>query len=208
MKQATFDDLSQQLIEGAVRPAEAAADEQDRDLQTKAELRERAAEHAEKVASEHFPQLPVETIKWETSTRMKRTAGKAVYNKQTGEIVIRLSWDAYREYGWEKYARVVRHELIHAHQYHESGTADHGPTFTRWIKPLDTDRYCERYADPKYWIICEDCERRNPRYKCSKVVKNPHNYRCQCGGGIRVERNEALTELSETVESESRHDLS
>lgn len=187
MKQATFDDLSQQLDEAAVRPAEVADDDLDRQPQTKAELRERAAAHAQEVANEHFPELPVESIEWETSTRMKRAAGKAGYNKQTKEIVIRLSWDAYREYGWEKFARTVRHELIHAHQYHEYSEADHGPTFTRWIDPLDTDRHCEQYADPKYWIVCENCEKRDPRYKRSKVVKNADDYRCQCGGEIRVE---------------------
>lgn len=186
MKQTTFDDLSQRLEEAAVRPVEATDDDQDREPQTKAELRERAAEHAQEVASEYFPELPIESIEWETSTRMQRAAGKAGYNKQTEEIVIRLSWDAYREYGWEKFARTVRHELIHAHQYHEYGEADHGPTFTQWIKPLDTDRHCEQYADPKYWIVCETCERRDPRYKRSKAVKNPDDYRCQCGGEIRV----------------------
>ena len=50
MKRATFNDLSQQLDEGAVQPAEAADDEQDREPQTKAELRECAAEHAQEVA--------------------------------------------------------------------------------------------------------------------------------------------------------------
>ncbi|WP_331232319.1 SprT-like domain-containing protein [Natronorarus salvus] len=121
---------------------------------------------------------------------MQRTAGKAVYNEQTGGIVIRLSWDSYRAYGWKKYAHVVRHELIHAHQYHEHGTADHGSRFTRWIKPLDTDRYCEQYADPKYWIVCDSCEGRDPRYKRKKVIQKPDNYRCKCGGEIRVEMNE------------------
>jgi SprT-like protein len=187
MKQTTFDNLSQQLEETSVRPAEATDDEQRRKPETKAELRERAAKHAQEVASEHFPELPVESIEWETSTRMQRAAGKAGYNKKTEEIVIRLSWDAYREYGWNKFARTVRHELIHAYQYHEYGEADHGPTFMEWIEPLDTDRHCEQYADPKYWIVCKNCKKRDPRYKRSKVVKNPEDYRCQCGGEIRVE---------------------
>ena len=173
MKQATFDNLSQQLEEAAVRNAEAADDDQDREPQTKAELRERAAQHAREVASEHFPELPVESIDWETSTRMQRAAGKAGYNKKAEEIFIRLSWDAYREYGWEKFARTVRHELIHAYQYHEYGEADHGPTFTRWIKPLDTDRHCEQYADPKYWISVRTVSAATPDTGAQKSSRNP-----------------------------------
>lgn len=37
---------------------------------TKAALCERAAAHVEMVADEHFPESPVETINWETSTWM------------------------------------------------------------------------------------------------------------------------------------------
>jgi SprT-like protein len=131
--------------------------------QTKLALRERAACHAAAVAAEHFPELPVEAITWETSTRMERSAGKAIYDPagEDEEITIRLSWDAYQEYGWEQFARVVRHELIHAWQYHEHGDGDHGPTFRQWIEPLETDRHCERYAEPTYWVVCEACSGRS-----------------------------------------------
>ncbi|KYH24198.1 protein SprT-like protein [Halalkalicoccus paucihalophilus] len=156
--------------------------------ETKAALCERAAAHAEMVADEHFPELPVETIDWETSTRMQRSAGVAIYDYQSKQITIRLSWDAYESYGWEQFSRVVRHELIHAWQYHECGEADHGSTFTQWVEPLETDRHCERYADPNYWIICEECESRDPRYRRSKVVKRPEQYSCgRCGGEISIE---------------------
>lgn len=66
-----------------------------------------------------------------------------VYNRQREEITIRLSRDTHQDYGWEQFARTVRHELIHAWQYTEYGEADHGPTFRRWVEPLDTDRHCE-----------------------------------------------------------------
>ena len=105
--------------------------------QTTAALCERAAAHAMTVATEHFPELPVEAIAWETSTRMERSSGKAIYDSagEDKEITIRLSWDAYQEHGREQFTRVVRHELIHAWQYHEHGDGDHGPTFRQWIEP-------------------------------------------------------------------------
>ena len=156
--------------------------------ETEQALRERAAAHACDVAAEHFPELPVEAITWETSTRMERSAGKAIYDRASEKITIRLSWDAYREYSWEKFARTVRHELIHAYQYHEYGEADHGPTFRRWVKPLETDRHCEQYAEPKYWIVCEACDVRDPRYRRSKVVKQPDRYSCgRCEGPLCIE---------------------
>ena len=158
--------------------------------QPKQALRKRAAAHASNVAAEHFPELPIEAITWETSTRMERSTGKALYDRASEEITIRLSWDAYEAYGWEKFARTVRHELIHAYQYHEYGEANHGPTFRHWVEPLETDRHCEQYAEPKYWVVCEGCDRRDPRYRRSKVVKQPGRYTCSCGGEISIERNE------------------
>ena len=156
--------------------------------QTKQALCERAEAHAAGVVTEHFPELPVESITWETSTRMQRSAGVAIYDRQSTEITIRLSWDAYETYGWEQFSRVVRHELIHAWQYHEYGEADHGPTFRQWVEPLETDRHCEQYTEPKYWVVCEECESRDPRYQRSKVVKRPEQYSCgRCGGDISIE---------------------
>ncbi|MFC7009873.1 SprT family zinc-dependent metalloprotease [Halalkalicoccus salilacus] len=119
---------------------------------------------------------------------MQRSAGKAIYDSENEEITIRLSWDAYKAYGWKQFARVVRHELIHAWQYVEHGKAGHGPTFRQWIDPLETDRHCERYADPKYWVVCRACESREPRYRRSKVVKQPDRYSCgRCGGDLVIE---------------------
>ena len=118
------------------RAAPTERNERGEESQTKQALREGAASHAGDIAAEHFPTLPVEAITWELSTRMERTAGKAIYDRTNEEITIRLSWDAYGAYGWEQFARTVRHELIHAWQYHEHGEADHGPTFRQWIEPL------------------------------------------------------------------------
>jgi SprT-like protein len=160
----------------------------DDEPQTKQALCERAAAHAADVAGEHFPELPVERITWETSTRLQRSAGMAIYEHQSKEITIRLSWDAYKVYGWEQFARVVRHELIHVWQYCKYGEAGHGSTFCQWTEALETDRHCERYAEPKYWVICETCESRCPRYRRSKIVKQPERYSCgQCGSDISIE---------------------
>lgn len=193
MKQSrlTDDDWTASTAESQPSPAQSDENETSGESypETKAALCERAATHASKVAAENFPALPVEAIDWETSTRMQRSAGVAIYDHQSEQITIRLSWDAYEAYGWEQFSRVIRHELIHAWQYHEYDEADHGSSFRQWVEPLETDRHCEQYVEPKYWVICEECESRDPRYRRSKVVKHPGKYSCgQCGGGISVEK--------------------
>ena len=118
---------------------------------------------------------------------MQRSAGVAIYEHRSGKITIRLSWDAYEAYGGAIRAWFAN-ELIHAWQYHERGDADHGPTFRQWVEPLETDRHCERYAEPKYWVVCEASESRDPRYQRSKVVKQPERYSYgRCGGEILIE---------------------
>jgi predicted SprT family Zn-dependent metalloprotease len=192
MKQARLTDEMRNAKTGASQPAPAQSDQPDESPkgtpQTKHALCERAAAHADAVAARHFPELRVDAIDWETSTRMQRSAGRAIYDHRSKEITIRLSWDAYEAYGWEQFARVVRHELIHAWQYHKHGAADHGPTFRQWVEPLETDRHCEQYTEPKYWVVCEACGSRAPRYQRSKVVKQPERYSCgQCDGDISIE---------------------
>ena len=88
-------------------------------------------------------------------TRRQRSAGATKYDPATGEITISLAWDAFEQHGWEQFSSTVRHELIHAWQYHEFGEADHGRTFERWTDALDTTQYCERFKSPNWWVICE-----------------------------------------------------
>jgi SprT-like protein len=116
---------------------------------TDRDLLDCAQQHAADVAAEHFPSLPVEAIKWVISTHAKRTAGATKYDPVTDEITISLTWDAYDSQGWEQFSSTVRHELIHAWQYHEFGEADHERTFDRWTDALDTTQHCERFATPK-----------------------------------------------------------
>jgi SprT-like protein len=155
---------------------------------TERDLLDRAQAHAADVAAAHLPDLPVEAIEWEVSHRRKRSAGATKYDPANGEITISLAWDAFEQHGWEQFSSTVRHELIHAWQYHEFGEADHGRTFEQWTDALDTTQHCERFKSPNWWVICENCTERVARYQRSKVVKQPENYSCgDCGGDLRVE---------------------
>ncbi|WP_433634728.1 SprT-like domain-containing protein [Halomicrococcus sp. NG-SE-24] len=70
--------------------------------------------HAAAVAAEHFPEFPVEAIDWEISERAQRQAGVTEYDPATEAVTIRLTWDAYQEFGWQQFSKTVRHELVHA----------------------------------------------------------------------------------------------
>ncbi|WP_435159829.1 SprT-like domain-containing protein [Haladaptatus sp. DFWS20] len=178
------------LSDGAKRTLTECADTTERDdtPTPECDLLNRAKAHAADVAVEHFPDLPIDEIVWEVSHRRQRSAGATKYDPANGEITISLAWDAFEQHGWKQFSSTVRHELIHAWQYHEFGEADHERTFDRWTDALDTTQHCERFTSPKWWLICDDCGGRIPRYRRSKTVRNPEQYSCsKCGGAIRVE---------------------
>jgi SprT-like protein len=96
MKQSTFADIPSQPDKSGPRD----------DPETQAEFIERAEEYAAEVASEHFPQLAVETVEWEVSTRAERAAGRAKHNRATGDITVRLAWAAY-DSAWRLYHTIL-----------------------------------------------------------------------------------------------------
>ncbi|WP_458208971.1 SprT-like domain-containing protein [Haladaptatus sp. NG-SE-30] len=59
-----------------------------------------------------------------------------------------MTWKADEQHEWEQFSSTVRHELIHAWQYHEFGDVDHGSTFARWTDRFDTSQCCERFESP------------------------------------------------------------
>ncbi|SIR98830.1 Predicted Zn-dependent metalloprotease, SprT family [Haladaptatus litoreus] len=181
--QLTFSDITDQRT--LMESANAATDDTP---ETPTGLLDRAQQHAADIATKHFPDLPVKAIDWEVSHQAQRQAGVTKYDPATEAITISLTWTAYEQHGWEQFSETVRHELIHAWQYHEFGDADHGATFTQWTDALDTSLHCERFITPTWWLVCEDCGGRSARYRRSKTVRNPEQYRCsECGGAIRVE---------------------
>ncbi|WP_227377912.1 SprT-like domain-containing protein [Haladaptatus halobius] len=144
-RQVTFSEITAHRT--LTESADAATDDTP---ETPTDLLGRAQQHATNFATEHFPDLPVETIDWEFSYRAQRQAGVTKYDPKTGEITIALTWAAYEHHSWEQFSSTVRYELIHAWQYHEFGEADHGATFTQWTDCLDTSKLCERFATPKW----------------------------------------------------------
>lgn len=134
--------------------------------------------------------VTVSNLDWEISMRAKRRAGAVKYRDGDPETVV-LTWEHFANSGWERMAGTVRHELVHVHLLNEGYGSGHGERFRRLAERIEAPVHCERFSDPKYWVECEDCDTRLARYRRSKLVENPGQYRCgDCGGAFRVRAND------------------
>lgn len=146
--------------------------------------------YARDVAERHELSVDVTDLEWEVSKRAKRRAGAVRYRDGEPETVS-LTWEQFQRQGWRATAETVRHELIHVHLLNEYDDGSHGDRFRELAEELQTTVHCDRFAEPDWWVICEDCGGKLARYRRSKLVKNPGSYRCGgCGGGLYVEENE------------------
>lgn len=144
--------------------------------------------YARAVVDRHDLAVDVSGLDWEVSTRAKRRAGAVLYRDGDPETV-RLTWGQFENRGWPAAAATVRHELVHVHRLAEADDPSHGEAFRRLADELDTHVHCERFSDPEWWVTCVDCGARLARYRRSKLVESPGDYRCgDCGGSFRVER--------------------
>ncbi len=153
---------------------------------TRPELLDRAAAYAETVDVD----VPVEDLEWTISERAKRRAGGCRYDPETGDITVVLTWDAYQAFGWAEFTGTIRHELVHAWEFHRFGESGHGERFRRQADRLDAPRHCRTFTDGRLELVCTaaDCTWRPDRHRASKPVKFPDDgYRCgECGSAYEV----------------------
>jgi predicted SprT family Zn-dependent metalloprotease len=157
--------------------------------ETRTELLDRSASHAESVPLD----VDHARIDWELSERAKRRAGACLYDRDTGRVTIRLTWAAYRAYGWASFSGVVRHEVIHAWEYQRFGESDHGDRFRTLADELDAPLRCPAFATPRLRLACthEVCSWTLGRHRASAVVTRPGRRRCgACGRRYVVEHVE------------------
>jgi predicted SprT family Zn-dependent metalloprotease len=140
------------------------------------QLIKRAKAHARTVDLD----VDIAAIEWEISTNAQRTrrAGDCRYNKTTDQITITLTWAAYVAWEWETFTQTIRHELVHAYQFAETGKSDHRTRFKLLAHKVDAPIHCQRFATGRLQIRCsEGCE--DYRSKASKLVKHPETVRCR-----------------------------
>lgn len=125
---------------------------------------------------------------WEVSRRAKRRAGACLFDPATGAVTIRLTWRAARALTWPAFAAVIRHELVHAWEYHECGEAGHGARFRAQADRLDVATTCPTFTPPRLHLDCRRCEWTAKRHRASVAVTEPEARRCgACGSRYEVE---------------------
>jgi len=140
--------------------------------------------YAREVVESYELAVDVAGLDWEVSERARRRAGAVRYRDGDPETVS-LTWAVFTNRGWGAAAETIRHELVHVHLLNEHGDPSHGDRFEAWAERLQTPVTCEPFAEPNYWVVCRDCGSRMARYRKSKLVKNPGDYRCGgCGGRL------------------------
>ena len=134
--------------------------------------------------------VDLEMVEWDVSHRAKRRAGSCRYDSESRQVTIRLTWDAYRENGWEEMTDVIRHELVHAWEFQQFGESGHGERFRDKADEVDAPRHCTPFSEPRLRLICtaEDCGWSVDRFRASATVTEPNTRRCGvCGARYYVE---------------------
>ena len=146
--------------------------------------------YAREVVRSNDLSVRVSGLDWEVSKRAKRRAGAVKYRDGVPETVS-LTWAHFQERGWGAAAETIRHELIHVHLINEHGDSSHSERFRALAERLQCSVHCERFTEPKWWVVCESCGSELARYRRSKLVEQTESYRCGgCGGRLRTERND------------------
>lgn len=143
--------------------------------------------YAREVVEQHNLDVSVSNLEWEISHRARRRAG-ALYHSNGQPKKIQLSRRHFNSSGWLAVTSTIRHELIHAHLLNTEKEYGHGKAFKQLAEKLDTTVHCDRFSDPKYWVICVECGQKIPRYKKSKLVRSPEQFQCgECGGEFQLD---------------------
>lgn len=145
--------------------------------------------YARNIVSEYGLDVDINSLNWEVSTKAKRRAG-AVKRQNGRPTSVSITWEYFQQNGWLTTASTIRHELIHVHLLNSENDSSHGTKFQELADRLDTSIHCEIFAEPVWWVICQNCESRIARYQRSKLTEKPERYRCKrCGGRFRVGEN-------------------
>ena len=93
------------------------------------------------------------------------------------------------------------HELLHTCE----GCMDHGNIWRSYAEKMNRhygykisrcaseedmneEMLAETLKTKKYVITCQDCNNKTYYVNNCKTVKNPHFYRCKCGGKLKSEK--------------------
>jgi predicted SprT family Zn-dependent metalloprotease len=122
--------------------------------------------------------VPVDCLKFiEISRRLKTTAGKIYYYENHGRKTfdIRLAYNNYQKFGFQRTMGTLIHELAHAVAYYAYNHSGHGETFKKICHEnggtMNSQQAGTRYASSATSDFCTTPYR--------------YVYRCECGQAYR-----------------------
>jgi len=171
-------------------------------IESHAALIEWSRRYCARAIAVHDLDVDLERVDWSVSTRARRRAAAvkspSVDDAVVGEVrewspaawdaippscELSLSWAAFDDFDRSEWRDTLRHELIHVEQFQQFGRTDHGAEFKARAEQLDVAVRCRRFADARYLLRCRDCDSVVARrYRASKMVKQPAEYRSNCCG--------------------------
>jgi predicted SprT family Zn-dependent metalloprotease len=115
-------------------------------------------------------------VVFRTAMSARREHAVTEYDTETDSCTIVVSEKTANLAAFEDVETAIRHELVHVHQFQTKGSAGHGPSFDRWIEPLELEGPCTRYRETEgegytYRITCERCGFITGRYNLDKTVR-------------------------------------
>lgn len=161
---------------------------------TEKELTARCEEICESVG--HNFNIPVKINK-----RLTRTLGRVLFISCGGYIVpqgMEFSYKFLETKETDTIEEVIKHECAHylviieTHENH-----GHDKVFKEMCARIGcafntTSTQVAAYTDNtyKYIVTCNSCKKIVGRYyRAGKIIKNPSNYHCKCGGTLTVTQN-------------------
>ena len=123
----------------------------------------------------------------EISSRLYNSDDKTIQGVIAHEILHTCNGAMNHGEKWKRYAQIMNqtygYNIKRVSSLEEMGMDD-GKKSTKENNKGQLDP--QRVAESKYVIKCKKCGNIIYRMRKSNVVKNPENYRCQCGGQLEV----------------------
>lgn len=127
-------------------------------------------------------------IEFDICKRTKTAAGRCTYtynkNKEVLSCRITVSYDYYKEFGFERTIGTLRHELSHLIDFVQNKKSGHGPTFKKLCFTLGGTMN-HKLAGFSYGASATD------KYIPSKPRKYKYVYTCKCG--VKVTRGKRIS---------------
>lgn len=134
-------------------------------------------------------------ITFELNNRFRTTLGDCTREYISKTAKIRIHGEMFTQGHYFEVKQTIAHELCHVIQ--EGG--GHGESFkclasvvnqnTNYVITRTSHNPAAKHTGVyKYKIICEKCGATSLRQRATAITKNPENYRCTCGGKLKIEK--------------------